>query len=147
MKARVVRRAKIGESWPNIVGRSTMSRSEAAKAGRIIFLFGVPHPLLDITIAAGLCFTSGVDPRSQSSHDLHKQAGQDLKKRVARSLCHHTGRKRHCGYYTRAQYSVHWTKSPQGCEKTSQISDRPTTLLGRLARKHCISGTGHGASY
>jgi len=65
---------------------------------------------------------------------LHKQAGQDLKKRVAVPFVITPDGTTIAGYYTLSQYSVQLDEIPaEVAKKLPKYPIVPATLLGRLA--------------
>ena len=78
---------------------------------------------------------------------LHKQAGQDLKKRVAVPFVITPDGTTIAGYYTLSQYSVQLDEIPaEVAKKLPKYPIVPATLLGRLAVSVAFRGRGHGAT-
>jgi ribosomal protein S18 acetylase RimI-like enzyme len=78
---------------------------------------------------------------------LHKQAGQDLKKRVAVPFVITPDGATIAGYYTLSQYSVQLDEVPaEVAKKLPKYPMVPATLLGRLAVSSGFRGQGHGAT-
>lgn len=78
---------------------------------------------------------------------LHKQAGQDLKKRVAVPFVITPDGTAIAGYYTLSQYSVQLADIPvEVAKKLPKYPMVPATLLGRLAVSVAFQGQGHGAT-
>ena len=78
---------------------------------------------------------------------LHKQAGQDLKKRVAVPFVITPDGTTIAGYYTLSQYSVQPDDIPvEVARKLPKYPMVPATLLGRLAVSSAFRGQGHGAT-
>ena len=78
---------------------------------------------------------------------LHKQAGQDLKKRVAVPFVITPDGMTIAGYYTLSQYSVQLDDVPaEVAKKLPKYPIVPATLLGRLAVSVAFRGRGHGAT-
>lgn len=78
---------------------------------------------------------------------LHKQAGQDLKKRVAVPFVITPDGTTIAGYYTLSQYSVQLDEVPaEVAKKLPKYPIVPATLLGRLAVSVAFRGQGHGAT-
>lgn len=78
---------------------------------------------------------------------LHKQAGQDLKKRVAVPFVITPDGTTIAGYYTLSQYSVQLDEIPaEVAKKLPKYPIVPATLLGRLAVSIAFRGQGHGAT-
>jgi ribosomal protein S18 acetylase RimI-like enzyme len=78
---------------------------------------------------------------------LHKQAGQDLKKRVAVPFVLTPDRSTIAGYYTLSQYAVRLDViPPEAARKLPKYPMVPTTLIGRLAVGVAFRGQGHGAT-
>ena len=78
---------------------------------------------------------------------LHKQAGQDLKKRVAVPFVITPDGTTIAGYYTLSQYSVQLDDIPvEVAKKLPKYSMVPATLLGRLAVSVAFRGQRHGAT-
>lgn len=78
---------------------------------------------------------------------LHKQAGQDLKKRVAVPFVITPDGTTIAGYYTLSQYSVQLDDIPaELAKKLPKYPMVPATLLGRLAVSVAFRGQGHGAT-
>jgi predicted GNAT family N-acyltransferase len=77
---------------------------------------------------------------------LHKQAGQDLKKRVAVPFVITPDGKTIAGYYTLSQYAVQLDAiPPEVGKKLPKYPVVPATLLGRLAIGTAFRGQGLGA--
>jgi len=77
---------------------------------------------------------------------LHKQAGQDLKKRVAVPFVITPDGTTIAGYYTLSQYSLQLDEVPaEVAKKLPKYPIVPATLLGRLAVSVAFRGQGHGA--
>jgi predicted GNAT family N-acyltransferase len=78
---------------------------------------------------------------------IKRQAGQDIKKRVAAVFVLTTDGRTIAGYYTLSQYAVDSSSIP---EETMQklglpkYKELPATLLGRLARSLACKGQGVG---
>jgi len=78
---------------------------------------------------------------------LHKQAGQDLKKRAAVPFVITPDGTTIAGYYTLSQYSVQLDEIPaEVAKKLPKYPMVPATLLGRLAVSSAFRGQGHGAT-
>jgi len=78
---------------------------------------------------------------------LHKQAGQDLKKRAAVPFVITPDGTTIAGYYTLSQHSVQLDESPgEVAKKLPKYPMVPATLLGRLAVSSAFRGQGHGAT-
>jgi len=78
---------------------------------------------------------------------LHKQAGQDLKKRVAVPFVITPDGTIIAGYYTLSQYSVQLDEVPaEVAKKLPKYPIVPVTLLGRLAVSVAFRRQGHGAT-
>ena len=78
---------------------------------------------------------------------LHKQAGQDLKKRVAVPFVITPDGTTITGYYTLSQYSVQLDEIPaEVARKLPKYPIVPATLLGRLAVSSAFRGQGHGTT-
>ena len=78
---------------------------------------------------------------------LHKQAGQDLKKRVAVPFVITPDGTTIAGYYTLSQYSVQLDEiSAEVAKRLPKYPIVPATLLGRLAVSVAFRGQGHGAT-
>jgi ribosomal protein S18 acetylase RimI-like enzyme len=78
---------------------------------------------------------------------LHKQAGQDLKKRAAVPFVITPNGATIAGYYTLSQYSVQLDEVPaEVAKKLPKYPMVPATLLGRLAVSRVFRGQGHGAT-
>jgi len=77
---------------------------------------------------------------------LHKQAGQDLKKRAAVPFVITPDRRTIAGYYTLSQYAVQLDAvPPEIAKKLPKYPLVPATLLGRLAVGTAFRGQGLGA--
>lgn len=76
---------------------------------------------------------------------LKKQAGQDLKKRVAVTFVLTPNGTTVAGYYTLSQYSVQLDEIPAVVKKLPKYPTVPATLFGRLAVSSAFRGQGHGA--
>lgn len=77
---------------------------------------------------------------------LHKQAGQDLKKRAAVPFVVAPDGKTIAGYYTLSQYAVQLDAIPaEVAKKLPKYPVVPATLLGRLAVSTAFRGQGLGA--
>lgn len=77
---------------------------------------------------------------------LHKQAGQDLKKRAAVPFVVTPDGKTIAGYYTLSQYAVQLDAIPaEVAKKLPKYPVVPATLLGRLAVSTAFRGQGLGA--
>lgn len=77
---------------------------------------------------------------------LHKQAGQDLKKRAAVPFVITPDGKTIAGYYTLSQYAVQLDAiPPEVAKKLPKYPVVPATLLGRLAVSSAFRGQGLGA--
>jgi predicted GNAT family N-acyltransferase len=77
---------------------------------------------------------------------LHKQAGQDLKKRAAVPFVITPDGKTIAGYYTLSQYAVQLDAIPEEvAKKLPKYPIVPATLLGRLAVSTAFRGQGLGA--
>ena len=88
-------------------------------------------------------FSCGVEPLDLY---LHKQAGQDLKKRAAVPFVITPDRKTIAGYYTLSQYAVQLDSVPKEvAKKLPKYPVVPTTLLGGLAVSTAFRGQGLGA--
>jgi GNAT superfamily N-acetyltransferase len=89
-------------------------------------------------------FSCGV----QSLDDyLHKQAGQDLKKRVAVPFVLAPDGITIAGYYTLSQYAVQLDAiPPEVAKKLPKYPVVPATLVGRLAVSTAFREQGHGAT-
>ena len=78
---------------------------------------------------------------------LHKQAGQDRKKRAAVPFVIAPDGTTTAGYYTLSQYSVLLEEVPaEVAKKLPKYPIVPATLLGRLAVSSAFRGQGHGAT-
>jgi ribosomal protein S18 acetylase RimI-like enzyme len=78
---------------------------------------------------------------------LHKQAGQDLKKRAAVPFAITPDGTTIAGYYTLSQYSVQLDEVPaEVVKRLPKYPMVPATLLGRLAVSSAFRGQGHGAT-
>src|SRR5260370_19151289 len=78
---------------------------------------------------------------------LKKQAGQELKKRVAVTFVLARDGTTGAGYYTLSQYSVQLDEIPAAvAKKLPKYPMVPATLLGRLAVSSAFRGQGHGAA-
>jgi len=78
---------------------------------------------------------------------LHKQAGQDLKKRVAVPFVITPDGTTITGYYTLSQYSVQPDEIPvEVAKRLPKYPIAPATLLGQLAVSSAFRGQGHGAT-
>jgi predicted GNAT family N-acyltransferase len=76
---------------------------------------------------------------------LQKQAGQDVKKRVAAVFVAVTDGKTIAGYYTLSQFAIELDTVPdEVAKKLPKYPMVPTTLLGRLARASKFHGMGFG---
>ncbi|MGA2483565.1 MAG: GNAT family N-acetyltransferase [Candidatus Acidiferrales bacterium] len=76
---------------------------------------------------------------------LHRQASQDIKKRVAVAFVLTPDGKRVAGYYTLSQYSVELDAVPQETvQKPPKYPVVPATLIGRLAIGIMFRGQGLG---
>lgn len=88
-------------------------------------------------------FSCGVDALDAY---LHKQAGQDLKKRAAIPFVITPDRNTIAGYYTLSQYAVQLDAIPPDlARKLPKYPFVPVTLLGRLAVGAAFRGQGLGA--
>jgi predicted GNAT family N-acyltransferase len=88
-------------------------------------------------------FSSGVEALDAY---LHKQAGQDLKKRAAVPFVITPNGNTIAGYYTLSQYAIQLDALPSGvAKKFPKYPLVPTTLLGRLAVSIAFRGRGLGA--
>jgi predicted GNAT family N-acyltransferase len=78
---------------------------------------------------------------------LHKQAGQDLKKRAAVPFVITPDGETIAGYYTLSQYAVHLDDIPtEVARELPRYPVVPATLLGRLAVSSAFRGQGLGAT-
>ncbi len=78
---------------------------------------------------------------------LHKQAGQDFKKRVAVPFVITPDGSTVAGYYTLSQYAVQLDVIPREvAKKLPKYPMVPVTLIGRLAVSMAFRGQGHGAT-
>jgi len=78
---------------------------------------------------------------------LHKQAGQDLKRRVAVPFVITPDGRTIAGYNTLSQYSVQLDEIPaEVAKRLPKYPMVPATLLGRLAVSSTFRGQGHGAT-
>jgi len=78
---------------------------------------------------------------------LQKQAGQDLKKRVAVPFVITPDGSTIAVYYTLSQYAVQLDViPPEVAKKLPKYPMVPTTLIGRLAVSVAFRGQGHGAT-
>lgn len=78
---------------------------------------------------------------------LHKQAGQDLKKRAAVPFVITPDGETIAGYYTLSQYAVQLDDVPtEIARKLPRYPVVPATLLGRLAVSSAFRGQGLGAT-
>jgi predicted GNAT family N-acyltransferase len=78
---------------------------------------------------------------------LYKQAGQDLKKRVAVPFVITPDGSTIAGYYTLSQYAVQLDAiPPEVAKKLPKYPMVPATLIGRLAVSNAFRGQGHGAT-
>lgn len=76
---------------------------------------------------------------------LHRQARQDIKKRVAVAFVLTPDGKTIAGYYTLSQYSVELDAIPQEtARKLPKYPVVPATLIGRLAVSTAFRGRGLG---
>ena len=76
---------------------------------------------------------------------LHKQAGQDLKKRAAVPFVITPDGETIAGYYTLSQYAVQLDAIPEEvAKKLPKYPIVPATLLGRLAVSTAFRGQGLG---
>jgi GNAT superfamily N-acetyltransferase len=76
---------------------------------------------------------------------LHRQAGQDLKKRAAVSFVITPDGRTIAGYYTLSQYAVQLdVVPPEIAKKLPKYPVVPATLLGRLAVSTAFRGQGLG---
>jgi predicted GNAT family N-acyltransferase len=88
-------------------------------------------------------FSSGVEALDTY---LHKQAGQDLKKRAAVPFVITPDGKTIAGYYTLSQYAVQLDAvPPEVAKRLPKYPVVPATLLGRLAVSVAFRGQGLGA--
>ena len=77
---------------------------------------------------------------------VHKQAGQDLKKRAAVPFVITPDGKAIAGYYTLSQYAVQLDTIPtEVAKKLPKYPVVPATLLGRLAVSTAFRGQGLGS--
>lgn len=87
-------------------------------------------------------FSCGVEPLDSY---LKRQAGQDMKKRVAAVFVLSSDGKTIAGYYTLSQYSVELGEMPETlARRLPKYPDVPATLLGRLAVSTAFRGQGLG---
>jgi predicted GNAT family N-acyltransferase len=78
---------------------------------------------------------------------LHKQAGQDLKKRAAIPFVITPDGTAIAGYYTLSQYAVQLDEIPmEVAKRLPKYPIVPATLLGRLTVSSGFRGQGHGAT-
>ena len=78
---------------------------------------------------------------------LHKQAGQDLKKRAAVPFVITPDGETIAGYFTLSQYAVQLDEIPaEVARKLPRYPVVPVTLLGRLAVSSAFRGQGLGAT-
>lgn len=78
---------------------------------------------------------------------LHRQAGQDLKKRAAVPFVITPDGETIAGYYTLSQYAVQLDEIPsEVARKLPRYPVVPATLLGRLAVSSAFRGQGLGAT-
>jgi predicted GNAT family N-acyltransferase len=78
---------------------------------------------------------------------LHRQAGQDLKKRAAVPFVITPDGTTLAGYYTLSQYAVQLDEVPtEVAKRLPKYPMVPATLLGRLAVSTAFRGQGHGAT-
>jgi predicted GNAT family N-acyltransferase len=78
---------------------------------------------------------------------LYKQAGQDLKKRVAVPFVITLDGSTIAGYYTLSQYAVQLDAiPPEVAKKLPKYPMVPATLIGRLAVSNAFRGQGQGAT-
>jgi len=78
---------------------------------------------------------------------LHKQAGQDRKKRAAVPFVIAPDGTTTAGYYTLSQYSVQPDEIPvEVAKRLPKYPIVPATLLGQLAVSSAFRGPGHGAT-
>lgn len=90
-----------------------------------------------------VAFSSGVEALDAY---LHKQAGQDLKKRAAVPFVITPDGKTIAGYYTLSQYAVQLDAVPSDvAKKLPKYPVVPATLLGRLAVNTAFRRQGLGA--
>ena len=83
-------------------------------------------------------FSSGVEALDNY---LRKQAGQDVKKRVAAAFVLTPDSKTVAGYYTLSQYSVELDAVPDAlAAKLPKYPFVPATLIGRLAVSNAFRG-------
>jgi len=76
---------------------------------------------------------------------LHKQAGQDLKKKAAVPFVLTNDGKTIAGFYTLSQYAIELDQIPdQMAKKFPKYPMIPATLLGRLARSTAFRGQNVG---
>lgn len=88
-------------------------------------------------------FSCGVEPLDTY---LHKQAGQDFKKRAAVPFVITPDGKTVAGYYTLSQYAVQLDAMPaELARKWPKYPVVPATLLGRLAVSTQFRGRGLGS--
>jgi len=108
---------------------------ETEKARFVIELLGQKHDR-----AAFSCGVEALDTY------LHKQAGQDLKKRAAVPFVITPDGKTIAGYYTLSQYAVQLDAiPPEVAKKLPKYPLVPATLLGRHAVSTAFRGQGLGA--
>lgn len=75
---------------------------------------------------------------------LRKQAGQDIKRKVALCFVHADPDKTIKGYYTLSSDSIDRAILPEELKKKMPYKNLPVTLLGRLARDSQFKGQGIG---
>jgi hypothetical protein len=91
----------------------------------------------------GAAFSCGVEALDAY---LHRQAGQDLKKRAAVPFVVTPDGKTIAGYYTLSQYAVQLEAiPPEVAKRLPKYPLVPATLLGRLAVNTAFRGQGLGA--
>lgn len=87
-------------------------------------------------------FSCGVEALD---HYLRKQAGQDVRKRVAAVFVLTPNGKAIAGYYTLSQFSVELDALPaEAAKKLPKYPRVPATLIGRLAVSSQFQGQGLG---
>jgi predicted GNAT family N-acyltransferase len=75
---------------------------------------------------------------------LERQAGQDLKRKLAAVFVLTEGDKRICGFYTLSAHSIPAAELPQESQKNLPRYPIPVTLLGRMAVDESSRGQGLG---
>jgi predicted GNAT family N-acyltransferase len=82
---------------------------------------------------------------SEFDHYLHRQAGQDARRKVAAPFVMVGENNAIVGYYTLSAYSVHLGELPDAiAKKLPRYPLLPSTLLGRLAIRSSSRGQNLG---